>query len=199
VPQSNRRPVALLEVRGEVGGSLKGGYLEYVALERLQLDSVAEQLAQVLLAAPERWRLGTRRRRRGERPNGAEEAADHPLRRPAQQPDLAAGAAYPHELVGGCLVVGRKHHTDRGDHDVEAGVLERQVLGVGLNPLELYSLSLGAGAAGVEQLRRQIAGDDGRPRGCRGNRGIAGAGSDVEDAHPGPDLAGFDQARPERQ
>jgi len=47
-------------------------------------------------------------------------------------------------------VVGGEHHADRGDDDIEAGVLERQILGVGLGPLELNALGRGAGAPGVE-------------------------------------------------
>ena len=58
-----------------------------------------------------------------------------------------------------CLVVRREHRADRGHDDVEGLVLERQVLGVGLDPLELEPLGLGRRAAGVEQLGRQVARD----------------------------------------
>ena len=96
------------------------------------------------------WRAG--RRRRGERLHRREQRAEHALGRPAQQPDRAAGAADAHELVRGGLVMGREHHADRGHDDVERLVLERQVLGVGLDPVELEALGLGAAAARLEQL-----------------------------------------------
>ena len=123
---------------------LEGGDLEHVALQRAELDALAEQLAQVLLAAPQRRRLRAGRRRRGERPHRPEQRADHALGRPAQQPDRAARAADAHELVGDVLVVRREHRADRGHDDVERLVLERQLLGVGLHPLELEPLGLRA-------------------------------------------------------
>ena len=61
-------------------------------------------------------------------------------------------------------------------------VLEGQVLGVGLRPLQLDARGRGAGAPGLEQLRGQVAGDD-RGAGFGGrDRGVAGPGGDVEDA-----------------
>jgi hypothetical protein len=35
----------------------EGGDLQQVALQRAELDAIAEQLAHVILAAPQRWRL----------------------------------------------------------------------------------------------------------------------------------------------
>ncbi len=116
-----------------------------------------------------------------------------------KQADRAAGAADADELVGGRLVEGREHHPDRGDDDVEAVVLEGKVVGVGLGPLQLDSLGLGAGAAGVEELGGEVAGDDVGAGLRRRDRGVAGAGGDVEDAHARADPGGLDQARPEGQ
>jgi len=80
----DRRSVALLEVLGEVSRLPEGGHLKHVALQLVELDPSTEQLAQVVLATPERRRLRAGRRRGGEWPDRAEEAADHPLRGPAQ-------------------------------------------------------------------------------------------------------------------
>ena len=44
---------------------------------------------------------------------------------------------------------------------------------------------LGAAAAGLEQLGRQVAGGDVGAGLCGRDRGVAGPGADVEDAHPG--------------
>ena len=57
-------------------------------------------------------------------------------------------------------MVRREHDADRGHDHVERLVRERQVLGVGLDPLELEALCLRDLTTGVEQLRRQVAGGD---------------------------------------
>jgi len=56
--------------------------------------------------------------------------------------------------------VGREHRADRRHHDVERLVVERQVLGVGLGPVELNPVGLRAAPARLQQLGRQVAGDD---------------------------------------
>ena len=191
--------VARLEVLAVVVRALEGGDVEHLPLVRPEVDAVAEQPAQVLLAAPQRRRLRARRRRRREGPHRAEQRADHALGRPAEQPDRAARAAHAHELVGRLLVVRREHDADRRHDDVERLVLERQVLGVGLDPLELEALRLRAPATRLQQLRRQVAGRDVRAALRGRDRGVAGAGGDVEDAHPGTDPARLDESRPDRQ
>ena len=120
-----------------VARPLERGDLEHVALQRAEHHPVAEQLRQVLLAAPQRRRLGAGRRRGRERLHGPEQRAEHALGRPAQQADRASGPADAHELVGGRLVVRREHHADRRHDDVEGRGLERQVLGVGRDPLDV--------------------------------------------------------------
>ena len=78
-------------------------------------------------------------------------------------------------------------------------IVERQVLGVRLNPLELHPGGLGPASAGVEHLGRQIARRDARSGlGC-GDRGVARAGGDVEHSHPGTNAARLDEPWPERQ
>ena len=74
--------------------------------------------------------------------------------------------------------------------DVELAVVERQRLGVGLLPGELDVRRLGVPAARLEQLGGQVGGDDGAA-GQRGrDRGVAGAGGDVEDPLARLDPAG---------
>ncbi len=72
-------------------------------------------------------------------------------------------------------------------------------MGVGLDPLQLDARRLGAGAAGVEQLRGEVAGDHLGARLGGRDRGVAGAGGDVEDALAGADAGELDQSRAERQ
>jgi hypothetical protein len=90
----------------------------------------------------------------------------------------------------------REHRADRGHDHVVGLVVERQVLCIGLNPLELQPLGLGAGAAGLEQLGRQVARGDLRAALRGRDRRAAAAGGHVEDAHAGRDLAGLHEARP---
>ncbi len=192
-------PVTRLEVLGEVMRPREGGDRQRLSPERVQVDAVAEELAHVLLAAPQRRRLRAGRRRRGERAHGAEQRADLALGRPAQEPDPPARRAHAHELVRDGLVVRREHRTDRRHHDVVGLVRERQVLGIGLDPLELDARDLGAAAPGLEQLGRQVAGGHARAALRRRDRGVAGAGGDVEDAHAALDAARLDEARAQRE
>jgi hypothetical protein len=57
-----------------------------------------------------------------------------------EPPDRPAAPADADELGGDGPVVGSEHRADRGHDDVEAPTLERQVLGVGLDPGELEPL-----------------------------------------------------------
>jgi hypothetical protein len=129
-------------------------------LQRPPVDPAVEQTPGVLFAAPERRRLCAGRRRCSERPHRPEERAEHAVRRPAEEPDRAAGAAHPDELVGHRLVERREHDADRGHDDVEGLVAERQMLGVCFDPLEVEPGGLGLLATGFEQLRRQVGSRD---------------------------------------
>src|SRR3712207_8388774 len=51
--------------------------------------------------------------------DGPEQRPQHPLGRPAQEPDRAAGTADADELVGHGAVVRREHGADAGHDDVE--------------------------------------------------------------------------------
>ena len=78
-------------------------------------------------------------------------------------------------------------------------VLEGQVLGVGLDPLELQPGGLRAATARVQQLGRQVARGHPRPGVRRGQRRVAGAGGDVEHPHARADAGRRDEPRAERQ
>jgi hypothetical protein len=96
-------------------------------------------------------------------------------------------------------MVRREHRADARHDDVEGRVLERQVLGVGLRPLQREPLGFGDAAAGLEQLGREVAGGDVRA-GLRGADGsVPGSGRDVEHLHPGADAARLDEDRAQRQ
>ena len=85
------------------------------------------------------------------------------------------------ELGGGAVLVGREHHAEGRDDDVEARVRERQRFGVGLAECRCSSRSaLGAFARAVEQRRHIVGGDHLAPAARGGERGVAVAGGDVE-------------------
>ncbi len=79
-------------------------------------------------------------------------------------------------------------------------VLERQVLRVGLDPVELEPGSLGTLAARLEQLGRQVAGRDrSRPARRPGCDALPVPAATSSTRWPGLDPARLDQPRPERQ
>ncbi len=61
------------------------------------------------------------------------------------------------------------------------------MLGVGLLPLEVRAAFVRVAPSGSEQFGGQVARDDVSAGGGGRERGVAGAGGDVEDAHPGAD------------
>ena len=118
-----------------------------------------------------------------------------------QEADRPAGLADADQLVGDLLVVGREHRPDRRHHDVERLVIEGQVLRVG--DAEQVGGSAPAASArafpGLEQLRCEVAAITFGSGLRRRNRGVAGAGGDVEHALPRSDPAGLDEDRAERR
>jgi hypothetical protein len=86
-----------------------------------------------------------------------------------------------------------EHHPERGQHDVEAGVGEWEVFGVGGAQLDGDALGGGAGGGAVEELFDVVgAGDDATATGG-GQGGVAVAGGDVDDELTGGDVDGFAQ------
>jgi hypothetical protein len=78
-------------------------------------------------------------------------------------------------------------HPEARQHVVEAPVLERQLLGVGGDPLDLHIRRGGAVAAGDEELRREVGGDHPGAPARGGNGSVAPAGRDVENLVAGHD------------
>ena len=109
------------------------------------------------------------------------------------RPIRAAGAHHADELVGGLLVVRREHHADAGHDGVERPVGVRQRLGVGGLPVEGEALGRGGPAADLEKLGREVGGGDPGAAAGRGQRHVARAGGDVEDALAGADADGLDE------
>ena len=95
------------------------------------------------------------------------------------------------QLGGRLRLVGGEHRAEDRHRHVEARVLEGQVLGVGLDELDLEPLGRGTLAAALEQGRDVVGADrvaPGAPR--RRDRPVAAAAGDVE--HP---LAGNEVER----
>src|SRR5215211_7908620 len=188
----DRGPVALLEValillearEGERRGS---------ALE-LELETVArEQLAHVVLVAPE-WRRGRERRwRRHVLAEDAEHAPDQALRRPVHCTDRAAAAAHAHQLVCRDLVARGELDAEHRQNAIERGVRERQRLAVALDEGDLEPRVQRSRARHVEQLGREVEADDARPAPRRAQRDVAGAGGDVEHVVLARDADGREQ------
>ena len=88
-------------------------------------------------------------------------------------------------------VVGREHHAEGRQHGVEAGIVERQRLGVG--DLEAHGQAFGvrALAALLEQRRHVVGGGHVGKAARRGQRRVAVAGGDVEHALAGADVGGL--------
>ena len=76
----------------------------------------------------------------------------------------------------------RKHVTEGREDAIERPVLEGELLGVTLDPLELETLALGLGTPLFQQLRRQV--ETGHAPACPsgGHGGVARAAGHVEDA-----------------
>src|SRR5689334_20825230 len=79
------RPVAGLEVVPEVLGPAEEVDADALTARPYVGDLITEERAEVILAAPQRRRLGTGRGRRRVRPHGGEHLADEALRGPAEQ------------------------------------------------------------------------------------------------------------------
>ena len=81
--------------------------------------------------------------------------------------------------------MGREHHAEGRDHDIEGVVGERQRLRVSLLELDRQPISGGAGAAALQQRRHVVGRDDIAPAARGREADIAVAGGDIEDFLPG--------------
>src|SRR4029079_17662252 len=82
----------------------------------------------------------------------------HAVRCPGGQADAAAGTAAPEQLGGRAGLVGGEDDAERGQDDVEGGVGERQVLGVGLPGFQFQALDLGAAGGGFPGRGDEVGG-----------------------------------------
>jgi hypothetical protein len=102
---------------------------------------------------------------------------------PGGHRDHPAGPADSHKLSRGPCVVGREHRAERRDDAGKARIVERQLLGVGLDPLDLDA-RLGRPATRVlEKLRRHIRADHLGPTLRRRDRDVAAAASSDVQQH----------------
>jgi hypothetical protein len=192
LPGGHQRPKTIEEVVRPSPGRLPLDRRR-VALE-LEVGGIREHLADVALGPPEDRRLGEIRRRRHVGRARREHVPDGSLRRPAADRDQPAFATDARHLICRAAVAWRKHVTEGGEDAVEARALERQLLGVALDPLDLDSSGLRFAASGVEEFWREIEARHVGTGARRGQRGVARAARDVEDAHPGLDPGAADDA-----
>ncbi len=147
----------------------------------LELDTGAREQVLAVLAGPPGGRgnktLGLRRHVPGD---GLKEGSDLALRTPAAEAEAAARAQHPGRLSRSHLVTRREHDPEGRQHDIEALVVERQRLGVRLDPFNLDPGRLRIRPPRDEQLRGQIGRDDVGAAQSSGNRGVARASGDVE-------------------
>jgi hypothetical protein len=94
---------------------------------------------------------------------------------------------HPRDLGGRDLVAGGEHAPEGGQHDVEAHVLERQLLGVALDPCHVEAFAVGCRPGVLEQLRHEV--EPGHPRACSRSRQrrVTGAARHVEHLFVGRD------------
>lgn len=95
------------------------------------------------------------------------------------------------------LLIGREHRAERGQHDVERGVLEGERLSVGDLRLEREALDVGAPSRELERGFREVAGSHARAAPCGRQRGVAASRCDVEHALARMDVDGLTEQLPD--
>src|SRR4051812_37520783 len=83
--------------------------------------------------------------------DGLEELTDEALRSPVCEADLAAWRAHPQQLGRRLLLIGREHHAERREHDIEARRGKGQGFGVSLAEGDWEAFRLRALTAMLEQ------------------------------------------------
>ena len=116
------------------------------------------------------------------RRDGPEELADEPVGRPAGKRDRAARLADSEELRRRLLVVRSEHRPEHGRDGVERPVKERERLCVAFEKGDRQAFGGRALASSMEQRRDVVDADRGTTVTRSGDRGIAAARGDVEDA-----------------
>jgi hypothetical protein len=129
--------------------------------------------------------------------DGLEDLADEALRRPVRHGDATTGAADAKHLGGDAGGVRREHAAEGREHGVEDAVVEGQRLGVRLEEGDAAQALRGCAlAAALEELGNVVGRGDVAPAARRGERGVAVAGGDIEDALAGAQVGGFAERFP---
>jgi hypothetical protein len=102
-------------------------------------------------------------------------------------------AADADQLVCGLLLIWREHHAEGGKHDVEALISERKSFSVGFLEGNPQAVGFGPLASALEQRADIVRRHDVGESAGRGERGVAVAGCDIEDALVAAEIDGLAQ------
>ena len=112
------------------------------------------------------------------------------LARPIGRPAARRAAARPRR----CVLVGREHHAEGRDRDVEAPSANGSASASAARNVDRQALGLGARAAALEQRRHVVGRGDVAEAARRGERGVAVAGRDVQHPLARPEVEGLAEA-----
>src|SRR4029078_5352813 len=113
--------------------------------------------------------------------DGLEQLADKALGRPIGEADLASPAADAREFICGLLLIGREHDTEGGKQKISALIREGKSFSVGLLEGDWQAVGFGPLASALEQRADIVRRHDISETAGRRARGVAVAGSDIED------------------
>ena len=114
-----------------------------------------------------------------------------PSGRPVRETYLSAGFADAQEFGRGSVLIGREHHAEGRDDDVERAIGERQRLGVGLLEFDGQAFGRCARATALQQTRNIIRRNDVAPAMRGGQTDIPVAGGHVEELLSRPNVEGL--------
>ncbi len=123
--------------------------------------------------------------------DGLEQIADEAVRRPVGHADLAAWTADADELARGLHLVRREHDAEGRKHDIEAVVREGKRFRIGFLEGDRQAVGFGTFAAALEQRADVVRRHDVGEAAGGGERRIAVAGGDVEDALVAAEIDGL--------
>src|SRR5215831_49652 len=89
-----------------------------------------------------------------------EQLPNEPIRCPVRQADFSAGFADTDELRGGFFLIGREHHAERRDHNVERVVAEWKIFSIRFLKLDGEAVGSSAGTATLQQGRHIVGRGD---------------------------------------
>ncbi len=107
------------------------------------------------------------------------------------RPILPPGRQTRIEFVRRLLLIGREHDAEGRKHDIEAGIREGKRFRVGFLERDRQALGFGAVAATIEKRADIVRRHDVGEAAGRGERRIAVAGGDVEDALVAAEIDGL--------